>query len=94
MFVTLRGTGFTFSSLLHRKDQSTVFIGRSGSGKTSNLRHVLSCLATTAAAAAASKTSTKKSTPSLLTVDKVNAIFVLLEAFGNSRTVMNANATR
>ena len=75
----------------NRKDQSVVFIGRSGSGKTTNLKHTLTCLAATAAA---SRPNSKKPVTSPLTSEKVNAMFVLLEAFGNSRTVMNANATR
>jgi myosin heavy subunit len=43
-------------------------------------------------AAATKPTAAAKKSP--LTAEKVGAIFVLLEAFGNSRTVMNANATR
>lgn len=38
--------------------------------------------------------SSKKQGLSLLTQDKTAAMFLLLEAFGNSRTIMNANATR
>jgi myosin-18 len=88
----LNSSAFT-SILLYffRKDQSIIFIGRSGSGKTTNLKHVMTCLAQTAAA---SRPNAKKPVTSPLTSEKVNAIFVLLEAFGNSRTVMNANATR
>ncbi|XP_068248764.1 uncharacterized protein [Palaemon carinicauda] len=66
-----------------RRDQSIVFLGRSGAGKTTNFRHVLHYLALAAGA-----------TNKILTVEKLNAISTLLEAFGNSRTVMNTNATR
>lgn len=30
----------------------------------------------------------------ILTIEKLNALFTVLEAFGNSRTHMNSNATR
>ncbi|XP_071540833.1 unconventional myosin-XVIIIa-like [Panulirus ornatus] len=69
--------------LATRRDQSIVFLGRSGAGKTTNFRHVLHYLALAAGA-----------TNKVLTVEKLNAISTLLEAFGNSRTVMNTNATR
>ena len=38
--------------------------------------------------------STAGSSAGLLTLDRLAAIHTLLEAFGNTRTVMNANATR
>ena len=66
-----------------RKDQSVAFIGRSGSGKTSNAKHCLSALTLTANCA-----------NKCLTMDKLNAITTLMESFGNSRTIMNSNATR
>nr|XP_045601372.1 unconventional myosin-XVIIIa-like isoform X14 [Procambarus clarkii] len=69
--------------LATRRDQSIVFLGRSGAGKTTNFRHILHYLALAAGA-----------TNKVLTVEKLNAISTLLEAFGNSRTVMNTNATR
>ncbi|XP_066966280.1 unconventional myosin-XVIIIa-like isoform X4 [Macrobrachium rosenbergii] len=69
--------------LATRRDQSIVFLGRSGAGKTTNFRHVLHYLALAAG-----------TTNKILTVEKLNAISTLLEAFGNSRTVMNTNATR
>ena len=59
------------------------FIGRSGSGKPNNARHALHALVLTSG-------SPNKS----MTLDKINAINILLEAFGNARTIMNANATR
>ena len=68
--------------LTTRKDQSLAFIGRSGSGKTANARHVLNYYAAL------------YGSRSTLTVDKVAAISTLLEAFGNTRTIINANATR
>ena len=66
-----------------RKDQSVAFIGRSGSGKSNNARHCLGALVLTAGCV-----------NKCLNVDKLNAINVLLEAFGNARTIMNSNATR
>ncbi|XP_037068511.1 unconventional myosin-XVIIIa-like, partial [Pollicipes pollicipes] len=70
-----------------RQDQSLVLLGRSGSGKTTNARHLLHYLVTAATAAAA-----PAQRP--LTVEKLHAAWTLLEAFGNCRTVMNTNATR
>ncbi|XP_040579720.1 unconventional myosin-XVIIIa isoform X2 [Lepeophtheirus salmonis] len=70
------------SMLSTRKDQSIVFIGRSGSGKTTNVKHMLSYF---------TKTSGNKQ---VITTEKVNAIYVLLEAFGHSRTNLNSNASR
>ena len=74
---------FFRTMLRTRKDQSVAFIGRSGSGKSSNAKHVLQALVVSAP-------SPNKS----MTLDKLNAINILLEAFGNARTIMNANATR
>ena len=73
--------------LRSRRDQSVAFIGRSGSGKSTNVKHVLNYFAATA------QPHSSSSAP-VLSQEKVSAIFVLLEAFGNSRTIMNANATR
>ncbi|KAG1673504.1 Unconventional myosin-XVIIIa [Nymphon striatum] len=69
--------------LTSRKDQSIVFMGRSGSGKTSNFRHILQYLVQISG-----------SINKFLTTEKINAVATLLEAFGNSRTVMNSNSTR
>lgn len=66
-----------------RRDQSLVFMGRSGSGKTTSFKHALYYLALVAG-----------SVNKLLTAEKVNAINTILEAFGNTKTSMNANATR
>lgn len=85
---------FAIAAAAHRnmlqqaKDQSVVFIGRSGCGKTTNVRHVLNYYASMGASN--SKHTQEKS----LTSEKLTAVFNLLEAFGNARTVMNANATR
>lgn len=69
--------------LSSRRDQSLVFLGRSGSGKTSNFRHSVQYLVT--AAGCINK---------ILTVDKLTALWTVLESFGNCRTVINTNATR
>lgn len=66
-----------------RRDQSLVFIGRSGSGKTCNFRHSIHYLALAAG-----------SINKIITVDKLNNIWTILENFGNTRTPMNQNATR
>lgn len=69
--------------LSSRRDQSVVFTGRSGAGKTTNFRHAVQYLLT--AAGAANK---------ILTVEKLTALWTVLENFGNCKTVMNTNATR
>lgn len=74
----------TYSSMLEtRRDQSLVFLGRSGAGKTTSFKHALYYL--TLASGSSNK---------ILTVDKVNAINTILESFGNSKTHSNTNATR
>jgi myosin-18 len=67
--------------LTNRKDQSIAFVGRSGSGKTTNVRHCLNYFGTLYGG-------------KVLTPKKVAAISTLLESFGNTRTIINANATR
>ena len=71
------------SMLATRCDQSLIFVGRSGSGKSHNFRNSLHYLCL--AAGCPSK---------IITVEKLNSIFLLLEAFGNCRTSLNSNATR
>lgn len=66
-----------------RRDQSLVFLGRSGSGKTTNFRHCVQYLVT--AAGTVNK---------LLSLEKLTALWTVLESFGNCKTVMNTNATR
>ncbi|CAG9854343.1 unnamed protein product [Phyllotreta striolata] len=66
-----------------RRDQSVVFMGRSGSGKTTNFRHCVQYLVT--AAGCVNK---------VLTLEKLSALWTVLESFGNCKTSMNTNATR
>lgn len=66
-----------------RRDQSLVFLGRSGAGKTSNFRHCVQYLVTAAGTA-----------NNVLTLEKLTAMWTVLESFGNCKTVMNTNATR
>ncbi|CAG9818731.1 unnamed protein product, partial [Phaedon cochleariae] len=66
-----------------RRDQSIVFMGRSGSGKTTNFRHSIQYLVT--AAGTVNK---------LLSVEKLTALWTVLESFGNCKTTMNTNATK
>ena len=63
--------------------QTVAIVGSSGSGKSTNAKHCLSALVVTSNCA-----------NKCLTMDKMNAIHTLLEAFGHSRTIMNSNATR
>lgn len=71
------------SMLETRRDQSLIFLGRSGSGKTTSFKHALYYLVLAAG-----------SVNKIITVEKVNAINTILEAFGNTRTCLNSNATR
>nr|XP_019595005.1 PREDICTED: unconventional myosin-XVIIIa isoform X4 [Rhinolophus sinicus] len=70
--------------LMSRQDQSIVLLGSSGSGKTTSCQHLVQYLATIAG------TSGNK----VFSVEKWQALYTLLEAFGNSPTVMNSSATR
>ena len=73
----------SYRSMLHtRRDQSIAFVGRSGSGKTTNVRHLLNYYATVSGTASAS------SSAPLLTQEKVSAIFCLLEAFGKMAMIV------
>ncbi|XP_078081002.1 myosin-XVIIIa isoform X4 [Mustelus asterias] len=69
--------------LTTRQDQSIVLLGRSGSGKTTNSQHLVQYLVTIAG-----------STGKIVTAEKWQAVYSVLEAFGNSTTSMNSNATR
>ncbi|XP_032136887.1 unconventional myosin-XVIIIa isoform X2 [Sapajus apella] len=70
--------------LMSRQDQSIVLLGSSGSGKTSSCQHLVQYLATIAGV----------SGNKVFSVEKWQALYTLLEAFGNSPTIMNGNATR
>nr|KAF6457711.1 myosin XVIIIA [Rousettus aegyptiacus] len=70
--------------LMSRQDQSIVLLGGSGSGKTTSCQHLVQYLATIAG------TSGNK----VFSAEKWQALYTLLEAFGNSPTIMNSNATR
>ncbi|XP_054429208.1 unconventional myosin-XVIIIa isoform X2 [Pteronotus mesoamericanus] len=70
--------------LMSRQDQSVILLGSSGSGKTTSCQHLVQYLATIAG------TSGNK----VFSVEKWQALYTLLEAFGNSPTIMNGSATR
>ncbi|XP_077996224.1 unconventional myosin-XVIIIa-like isoform X2 [Glandiceps talaboti] len=69
--------------LSSRTDHSILLMGRSGSGKTANVKHVLNYLAHVAGSVNAK-----------ISADKINSIHVLIQAFGHSRTAQSSNATR
>ncbi|XP_025090259.1 unconventional myosin-XVIIIa-like isoform X3 [Pomacea canaliculata] len=69
--------------LASRRDQSILFLGRSGSGKTCSLQHCLHYLIGAAG-----------SINNILTVEKLSAINILLQSFANCRTLLNTNASR
>ncbi|XP_046786249.1 unconventional myosin-XVIIIa isoform X7 [Gallus gallus] len=71
------------SMLMGRQDQAVVLLGASGSGKTTNCQHLVQYLATIAG-----------STGKVFSAEKWQALYTVLEAFGNSSTSMNGNATR
>ncbi|NWR65157.1 MY18A protein, partial [Bucorvus abyssinicus] len=71
------------SMLMGRQDQAIVLLGASGSGKTTNCQHLIQYLATIAG-----------STGKVFSAEKWQALYTILEAFGNSSTGMNGNATR
>ncbi|XP_025836793.1 unconventional myosin-XVIIIa isoform X2 [Agrilus planipennis] len=66
-----------------RKDQSILFMGRGGSGKTTNFRHAIQYLLTATG-----------SVNKILSVEKLTSVWTVLESFGNAKTVLNANATK
>lgn len=69
--------------LSSRRDQSVVFLGRSGSGKTYNFRHCVQYLVTAAG-----------TVNNVLSLEKLTAMWTVLESFGTCKTAMNTNATR
>ncbi|XP_026082176.1 unconventional myosin-XVIIIa-like isoform X2 [Carassius auratus] len=69
--------------LTTRQDQSIVLLGKSGSGKTTNCQHLVQYLVAIAG-----------STGKIFTAEKWQAVYTILEAFGNSATSMNNNASR
>ncbi|XP_062577045.1 unconventional myosin-XVIIIa-like [Saccostrea cucullata] len=66
-----------------RRDQSIIMMGRSGSGKSVNAKHILSYLTLAAG-----------SVGNIMSGDKLNAVSTLMDAFGNSRSILNTNASR
>ncbi|XP_050353140.1 unconventional myosin-XVIIIa isoform X2 [Nymphalis io] len=69
--------------LASRRDRAIVFLGRSGSGKTSAMRHCVWYLA-----------SAYPAQGSKLTPERLEAAFDVLHAFGSSRTSSNPHASR
>ncbi|XP_054650651.1 unconventional myosin-XVIIIa isoform X7 [Dunckerocampus dactyliophorus] len=69
--------------LTTRQDQSIVLLGKSGSGKTTNCQHLVQYLVSIAG-----------STGKIFSAEKWQAVYTILEAFGNTSTSMNANASR
>uniref|UniRef100_A0A672YNX1 Myosin XVIIIAb n=1 Tax=Sphaeramia orbicularis TaxID=375764 RepID=A0A672YNX1_9TELE len=69
--------------LTTRQDQSIVLLGKSGSGKTTNCQHLVQYLVSIAG-----------STGKIFSAEKWQAVYTILEAFGNSSTAMNTNASR
>ncbi|KAM9320551.1 unconventional myosin-XVIIIa isoform 1-T1 [Gastrophryne carolinensis] len=72
-----------WNMLMTRQDQSVVLLGSSGSGKTTSCQHLIQYLATISG-----------STGKILSAEKWQAVYTILEAFGNSSTSLNGNATR
>ncbi|XP_026154629.1 unconventional myosin-XVIIIa isoform X5 [Mastacembelus armatus] len=68
--------------LTTRQDQSIVLLGRSGSGKTTNCQHLVQYLVSIAG-----------STGKIFSAEKWQAVYTILESFGNSSTAMNTNAS-
>ncbi|XP_041437648.1 unconventional myosin-XVIIIa isoform X6 [Xenopus laevis] len=72
-----------WNMLMTRQDQSIVLLGSSGSGKTTSCQHLIQYLATISG-----------SIGKILSAEKWQAVYTILEAFGNSSTNLNGNATR
>ncbi|XP_043975350.1 unconventional myosin-XVIIIa isoform X11 [Gambusia affinis] len=69
--------------LTTQQDQSVVLLGKSGSGKTTNCQHLVQYLVSIAG-----------STGKIFSAEKWQAVYTILEAFGNCSTTMNMNASR
>ncbi|XP_077098257.1 unconventional myosin-XVIIIa isoform X5 [Siphateles boraxobius] len=69
--------------LTTRQDQTIALLGRSGSGKTTTCQHLLQYLVTIAAGSG-----------KVYSAEKWQAVYSVLEAFGNCSTAMNGNASR
>ncbi|XP_023178548.2 unconventional myosin-XVIIIa isoform X3 [Drosophila hydei] len=89
-----------------RRDQSLIFMGRSGSGKTTSFKHALNYLALAAAKlinpveaqplrkVLRERSDCSRAYNNFINAEKVSALCTILEAFGNTRTCLNSNATR
>ncbi|KAM6970335.1 unconventional myosin-XVIIIa isoform 2-T2 [Aplochiton taeniatus] len=71
------------SLLTTRQDQSIILLGKTGSGKTTNCQHLVQYLVSMAG-----------SSGKTFSAEKWQAVYTILEAFGNSSTSMNGNASR
>ncbi|KAJ0004344.1 hypothetical protein NQD34_010558, partial [Periophthalmus magnuspinnatus] len=69
--------------LTTRQDQSIVLLGKSGSGKTTSCQHIIQYLITIAGC-----------TNKTFSSEKWQAVYTVLEAFGNASTCLNGNASR
>ncbi|XP_008046762.1 myosin-15 [Carlito syrichta] len=77
-----------FQDMLHnRENQSILFTGESGAGKTVNTKHIIQYFATIAAI------SEPKKKPGTLE-DQIMHVNPILEAFGNAKTLRNDNSSR
>ncbi|XP_076130981.1 unconventional myosin-XVIIIa isoform X3 [Alosa pseudoharengus] len=68
--------------LTSRQDQSIVLLGKTGSGKTTNCQHLVQYLVSMAG-----------SSGKAYSAEKWQAVYTILEAFGNGSTAMNSNAS-
>ncbi|KAJ3589358.1 hypothetical protein NHX12_010203, partial [Muraenolepis orangiensis] len=69
--------------LTTRQDQAIVLLGKSGSGKTTNCQHLVQYLVTVAG-----------SPGKTFSAEKWQAVYTVLEAFGNASTSLNSTASR
>ncbi|CAF93221.1 unnamed protein product [Tetraodon nigroviridis] len=91
------------SLLTTRQDQSVVLLGKSGSGKTTNCQHLLQYLVSVAGSSGrifsgecggGRRRGNLTLTAPVPAAEKWQAVYTILEAFGNSSTAMNSNASR